>query len=107
MIRRPPRSTLFPYTTLFRSRASALGPLGRGRRVSTARSGGDLFRSTSFAGTINIVALPPARYPWRLGSCGLLECRTTLRCLRSGYGAPASLRGDARGDLVGGERPTS
>src|SRR3712207_8857065 len=27
MIRRPPRSTLFPYTTLFRSSAS--GPLGR------------------------------------------------------------------------------
>src|SRR2546426_12097393 len=29
MIRRPPRSTLFPYTTLFRSRG---GPLGAGRR---------------------------------------------------------------------------
>src|SRR3712207_7034448 len=29
MIRRPPRSTLFPYTTLFRSRALP----GRGRRV--------------------------------------------------------------------------
>src|SRR2546430_9555846 len=28
MIRRPPRSTLFPYTTLFRS--SSLGPLLRG-----------------------------------------------------------------------------
>src|SRR3712207_9139408 len=28
MIRRPPRSTLFPYTTLFRSHA----PLGRGAR---------------------------------------------------------------------------
>src|SRR3712207_7945800 len=27
MIRRPPRSTLFPYTTLFRSR----GPAGKGR----------------------------------------------------------------------------
>src|SRR5947199_4019720 len=26
MIRRPPRSTLFPYTTLFRSRADAVGP---------------------------------------------------------------------------------
>src|SRR5689334_23962258 len=26
MIRRPPRSTLFPYTTLFRSRASPLEP---------------------------------------------------------------------------------
>src|SRR2546425_9490976 len=29
MIRRPPRSTLFPYTTLFRSRA---GPLARRER---------------------------------------------------------------------------
>src|SRR5438874_5475644 len=29
MIRRPPRSTLFPYTTLFRSEF-ALGPGGRG-----------------------------------------------------------------------------
>src|SRR5256885_6652217 len=27
MIRRPPRSTLFPYTTLFRSRTSELWPL--------------------------------------------------------------------------------
>src|SRR5256885_6134739 len=26
MIRRPPRSTLFPYTTLFRSRGSAAAP---------------------------------------------------------------------------------
>src|SRR5258708_26513492 len=26
MIRRPPRSTLFPYTTLFRSRAATAGP---------------------------------------------------------------------------------
>src|SRR5258708_14845205 len=31
MIRRPPRSTLFPYTTLFRSREVAR--LGAGRRV--------------------------------------------------------------------------
>src|SRR3712207_7703437 len=28
MIRRPPRSTLFPYTTLFRSRADLLGGIG-------------------------------------------------------------------------------
>src|SRR5207253_4661060 len=28
MIRRPPRSTLFPYTTLFRSPSSALGGSG-------------------------------------------------------------------------------
>src|SRR5690242_21038606 len=42
MIRQPPRSTLFPYTTLFRSRATA--PAGvtseidvRGRRADEAR----------------------------------------------------------------------
>src|SRR5688572_30954296 len=32
MIRRPPRSTLFPYTTLFRS-VDARGLRGRGRRA--------------------------------------------------------------------------
>src|SRR2546422_8526234 len=31
MIRRPPRSTLFPYTTLFRSRRSAPGDAGGAR----------------------------------------------------------------------------
>src|SRR3712207_9410686 len=31
MIRRPPRSTLFPYTTLFRSRRAARGALARGK----------------------------------------------------------------------------
>src|SRR3712207_8022719 len=35
MIRRPPRSTLFPYTTLFRSRACA-----RGDQASLRRAGG-------------------------------------------------------------------
>src|SRR2546425_7871008 len=29
MIRRPPRSTLFPYTTLFRSRSAAAAPARR------------------------------------------------------------------------------
>src|SRR5436309_12515714 len=29
MIRRPPRSTLFPYTTLFRSRVDSAAPGGR------------------------------------------------------------------------------
>src|SRR5690348_17787024 len=30
MVRRPPRSTLFPYTTLFRSRVTVLGHVQRG-----------------------------------------------------------------------------
>src|SRR2546426_9258498 len=49
MIRRPPRSTLFPYTTLFRSRGSVAGArggdeegrpaaLGDVRRASGART---------------------------------------------------------------------
>src|SRR5256885_7221350 len=42
MIRRPPRSTLFPYTTLFRSEADTTGRPHRegdadGRRRTTAR----------------------------------------------------------------------
>src|SRR2546430_7523834 len=32
MIRRPPRSTLFPYTTLFRSQRLCTGTSGRGER---------------------------------------------------------------------------
>src|SRR6476659_10453886 len=38
MIRRPPRSTLFPYTTLFRSgHAGRCGPLPRWRSVARNR----------------------------------------------------------------------
>src|SRR3712207_8526652 len=47
MIRRPPRSTLFPYTTLFRSARARRGPGdqkgardGCGRGARTHRSGG-------------------------------------------------------------------
>src|SRR2546428_7213590 len=38
MIRRPPRSTLFPYTTLFRSRAAPFPPARHRRSPSAARS---------------------------------------------------------------------
>src|SRR3712207_8302750 len=47
MIRRPPRSTLFPYTTLFRSRRRRLRRLTRGQAAAT-----------SFA-----TALPPPAWP--------------------------------------------
>src|SRR5438034_4190831 len=39
MIRRPPRSTLFPYTTLFRSRAGREQPRGAPPRRGAARGG--------------------------------------------------------------------
>src|SRR3712207_9014132 len=42
MIRLPPRSTLFPYTTLFRSRGRAGALAGdRGRPAHAARARGD------------------------------------------------------------------
>src|SRR2546422_3437010 len=57
MIRRPPRSTLFPYTTLFRSRSSRSSPTARravrrdrawsacGRRSRASRGGSPISRS--------------------------------------------------------------
>src|SRR2546430_11406392 len=35
MIRRPPRSTLFPYTTLFRSPQGPVGPVRHGEQVQS------------------------------------------------------------------------
>src|SRR5256885_10828838 len=52
MIRRPPRSTLFPYTTLFRSRAEAGDPKARRllgeatARYEAANQEGDLLAIT-------------------------------------------------------------
>src|SRR3712207_7216625 len=37
MIRRPPRSTLFPCTTLFRSKLAAPEAIGRARKIEDAR----------------------------------------------------------------------
>src|SRR3712207_6899809 len=40
MIRRPPRSTLFPYTTLFRSRGDAADAGAHGRAAAAGRERG-------------------------------------------------------------------
>src|SRR2546422_5750351 len=56
MIRRPPRSTLFPYTTLFRSTSFALrlercfGQVGVG--ISAALAGPDVIAENNSAGAI-------------------------------------------------------
>src|SRR5437667_6567121 len=55
MIRRPPRSTLFPYTTLFRSKLRSAKPhvtpsamaSGNGRRAASARSSGASVRAAA------------------------------------------------------------
>src|SRR5260221_3215376 len=60
MIRRPPRSTLFPYTTLFRSKSWS-GPHREGEESKPMKYGqekSDLF----------IIALKPTNKPGRLGA---------------------------------------
>src|SRR3712207_7402585 len=51
MIRRPPRSTLFPYTTLFRSRVAELGA-----QVTADYRGGDLLLIGVLKGAIFFMA---------------------------------------------------
>src|SRR5689334_24739772 len=50
MIRRPPRSTLFPYTTLFRSNRFQLEVEDLGALVSALRTAGVRFRSDIIVG---------------------------------------------------------
>src|SRR3712207_8117466 len=64
MIRRPPRSTLFPYTTLFRSRLHArLGrAAGDGHRHDVQRALGEVIQQSfltagAYAGTSDVAAL--------------------------------------------------
>src|SRR2546422_3404627 len=55
MIRRPPRSTLFPYTTLFRSRRNLGEPEGVSPRIrprDPIAPGADALRLACFAGTV-------------------------------------------------------
>src|SRR5690554_1072441 len=66
MIRRPPRSTLFPYTTLFRSLtacASLLPDIGR-------KPLADLFFRKASAVVSNVPGTPETRY---LAGCAITE----------------------------------
>src|SRR2546422_2117150 len=73
MIRRPPRSTLFPYTTLFRSFFSAIRePTGFGGGLEHSCAQYDILPQTAFAdaqGTLGNFVIPLIsklpRVPWR------------------------------------------
>src|SRR2546422_1856064 len=63
MIRRPPRSTLFPYTTLFRS------PAASARSCSTTETSGQAMAnhvSTSTPGSRCATTVTPSRLPRQL-----------------------------------------
>src|SRR5687767_15808819 len=56
MIRRPPRSTLFPYTTLFRSADLGREPGGDLTQRSADLLGGDLIRSEEHTSELQSLA---------------------------------------------------
>src|SRR3989441_5324345 len=80
MIRRPPRSTLFPYTTLFRSlRTEAVGPKV-GRELQ-----GKAFLAIFFSFIVTLVYLW-YRFEWRFGLAAVLatlhDILTTIAFIR-------------------------
>src|SRR2546430_9310306 len=76
MIRRPPRSTLFPYTTLFRSRECADAP-GALRRGGPAADG--LARLAAVVGLRAIQSGRGARAPGPDGGCRSEEHTSELQ----------------------------
>src|SRR5574341_1888128 len=77
MIRRPPRSTLFPYTTLFRSRRMSLrGRLDLDLLQGIAQQAGD---RPSRRETDLLPALPGSQTEWALRRAG--ERAGTPACL--------------------------
>src|SRR2546422_11327560 len=83
MIRRPPRSTLFPYTTLFRSQAGT-GEIARAAHgVLDARRArvavGALERLPRAARSAAAGLVPPRRSEWHPPACGILAPAALLR----------------------------
>src|SRR5256885_6231229 len=68
MIRRPPRSTLFPYTTLFRSVLPLLGLAGilnHGRRLTAPLSVDGMWRFETGSDTLALLLCMKADVPIR------------------------------------------
>src|SRR5690348_17789690 len=82
MLRRPPRSTLFPYTTLFRSRGAYVRcSLDKAARLRTAYSGPRGVSSLLMTWTSSMVVSPPCRseeHTSELQSPVHLVCRLLL-----------------------------
>src|SRR3989441_9897868 len=76
MIRRPPRSTLFPYTTLFRSVPVPVHPAVLAQEQDRGDNARDVLRQRGYA-----VELPGGGFPHLCAAadCPLL-CRPPLHC---------------------------
>src|SRR2546422_4509492 len=73
MIRRPPRSTLFPYTTLFRSYRY---------QIEAFNAGGSSYSNVADA-TTPLSNPPVAKYTWSCGQPGGKGCTLTSTSTRS------------------------
>src|SRR3989449_9829252 len=103
MIRRPPRSTLFPYTTLFRSGGGIAGlvtphleatiRVDLAVRLLSAESGGTVWRSSAWA-------------TQEVGQVSLVggELNFAARDPKTAYGPLVSRTGNLAGQDIGGTR---
>src|SRR2546425_8871794 len=79
MIRRPPRSTLFPYTTLFRSLRPAVRLRGaRREQVAAPQAGRLLFAGDRERGLVLEHGLRSEEHTSELQSLAYLVCRLLL-----------------------------
>src|SRR3712207_7997485 len=84
MIRRPPRSTLFPYTTLFRSEAGLILRQAKERGMAVTLIGGDalvtseFWRITGGAGEGTLMTFRSEEHTSELQSRQYLVCRLLL-----------------------------
>src|SRR5258708_6342791 len=78
MIRRPPRSTLFPYTTLFRSSALAI----------TVIDDVPIAQSATLTGTVDEDSLPGALASGEVASAGLTASGTVTSLFFAGADTP-------------------
>src|SRR2546425_11015334 len=70
MIRRPPRSTLFPYTTLFRSRAVGVRVAGSNKLRFRRRAGVSFITAATAVPIREILTLDRRTAAGRVGSAG-------------------------------------
>src|SRR2546425_8338433 len=78
MIRRPPRSTLFPYTTLFRSASSAVSFFSQTIAPYPYEKLALIIGATRFGGMENSSAIRSEEHTSELQSLAYLVCRLLL-----------------------------
>src|SRR5256885_9814428 len=78
MIRRPPRSTLFPYTTLFRSRTNCRGPENVNKQEALEWAAESYTMLLEYAKPANISIVRSEEHTSELQSPCNLVCRLLL-----------------------------